>query len=157
MGASKDSNDDRLVTMVLKRVARSGEGWMPDWGHPELIGQGIRMIKEFSRTYNRSVDFQFGFSTSLYLAASSDEAIQRTSRTIKGAELESNMVAGIGNRTPDRIYDKSLIGSRSLIMKKLEEYSKFGVELFQMTCLAENLESFVLMINKFSEEITPNF
>lgn len=155
--ASKDPKNDSLVINVLKRVARAGDGWMPDWGDPEIIGRGIRMIKEYSKTYNRSVDFKFGLSTALYLSDSSEDAIGRTSRTIKGSELESNTVAGIGNRTPERIYDKSLIGSRPLIVNKIEQYSKSGVELFQMTCLAENLESFLLMIKKFSDEVTSSF
>ncbi|HKM51251.1 MAG TPA: LLM class flavin-dependent oxidoreductase, partial [Candidatus Bathyarchaeia archaeon] len=52
--AVPEPGQDKLSLSVLRRVARLGDGWMPDWGTPDLIAQGTKKIKELSSEYGRN-------------------------------------------------------------------------------------------------------
>jgi len=149
---------DRLNPIVLRRVARFGDGWMPDWGKPELIGEGVRMLHELARKYHRDkVHFEISVDKRFHLGRSDDEAYASTTKSVLEAERTANAVAGIGYRSPRKVYENSLIGSASSIIEKIKRLSEVGVQLVILTCLSADLDSFVEMLRRFDREIAPAF
>jgi alkanesulfonate monooxygenase SsuD/methylene tetrahydromethanopterin reductase-like flavin-dependent oxidoreductase (luciferase family) len=157
-GVIADPVEDRLVLPVLKRVARFADGWMPDWGSPELIHQGVTKIKELRRSYGRQDDgVQLAWTTKLYLADTDEEARDATARSLQGAEIVANAIARFGARSPQKAYEKSLIGSPKSIAAKIAPYADVGVDLVVMTCMAPSEVSFVDMLRRFDNEVAKIF
>ena len=156
--AVPEPEEDRLAWGPLDRTAKFGDGWMPDWGKPELIQTGYSEIKNFARKYNREeTDFQIAFSTALHLAENDEEAVRKTAKSIQFSELEANMVAKYGVRTPQKTLERSLIGSRKTILDRIERYVKVGVNHFSLVPLTESVEATSEMITTFAKDVVPSF
>lgn len=157
-GVIADAADDRLSLPVLSRAAKLADGWMPDWGTPDLLRQGTRKIRELRQSYGRwNGEFKLAWTTRLYVADTDEEARNVTARSIHETDAVANVIAKRGVRTPQRIYENSLIGSPKSIVAKITPYSAAGVELVVMNCMAPDKRSFVDMLRRFAEEIFPHF
>jgi len=154
--AHPEPDQDRLVPAVLERVARFGDGWMPDWGTPSLINEGIRTIHSLASKYGLEArQYAIAFATVLFIADTEAQAKAITARTILAAEEKANKVARFGVRSPEKYYSKSLIGSPEIIRDKISQYAQQGVGLMIMNCLAPDLPSFIRMLGRFREEVQP--
>lgn len=154
--AHPEPDQDRLVPAVLERVARLGDGWMPDWGTPSLIKEGIRTIRGLARKYGREdSQYTISFATVLFIADTDAQAKAITAKTIDAAEETANKIAKFGVRSPEKYYTKSLIGSPEIVRDKISQYAQQGVELMIMNCLAPDLPSFIRMLRRFREEVQP--
>ena len=152
--ARSEPEQDRLVPSVLRRVADHGQGWMPDWGSPDLIKEGRATIRRIaSQRGDGDPPCSVAFSTALFLRDSDEEAMAMTLRTIQAAEAKANVVAKYGTRSLAKYYAKSLIGSPQTVQDKIRRYADAGVELMVMNCLAPNLESYVGMLKRFRAEV----
>lgn len=151
-----EPHQDRLVPAVLERVARFGDGWMPDWGTPSLINEGIRTLHGLASKYGREGrHFTIAFATVLFIGDTDAQAKAITARTIGAAEETANKVAKFGLRSPEKYYSKSLIGSPESIRDKISRYAQHGVELMIMNCLAPDLASFIQTLGRFREDVQP--
>ena len=156
--AMPEPSPDRLNPIVLRRAARFGDGWMPDWGRPEVIREGVRMLHDLAREYNREqVPFEVSMDKRFYIGHSDEEAYEKTKKTLAMAERTANVVAGIGYRSPRRIYENSLVGSAASIIEKIRRLSDVGVGRIIVTCLAADLNSFGEMLTRFDKDIAPAF
>jgi len=155
--AVPEPGEDKLSLPVLKRVARLGDGWMPDWGTPEIVAEGVKKIKKLAKEFKRNVDFHISFSTGFHLAATDEEAKRRTSHSINFAEKEANLVARFGTRTPEKIMQRNFIGSADTIIKRVEKYQNAGVNYLKLMTLTPSVESLLGMMEKFSREVMPSF
>jgi alkanesulfonate monooxygenase SsuD/methylene tetrahydromethanopterin reductase-like flavin-dependent oxidoreductase (luciferase family) len=156
--AVPEPNDDRLAMRVLRRVARLGDGWMPDWGRPDVIERGVRTIRQLAQSYGReNPNLQITFSTKLYLADTDEEAQRKTHLSLEFAHQEANIVAKFGTRTPTKALTMSLIGSSKSLVKQIEEYGRAGVTCFKMAAMTSDLESLFCMMERFAKEIVPCF
>ena len=149
---------DALAPPVLRRVAKLADGWMPDWGTPELLTQGVTRILELRRDYGRHNDrVELAWATTLYLADTDAEAGERTAGSIRGAEVVANTIAGFGFRSSQRVSEKYLIGCPTTITRRIAAYVDAGVTLVIMNCIAPDVESFVHMLRRFAQEVIPHF
>ena len=154
--ARPEPEQDRLAPAVLRRVARWGEGWMPDWGSPTLVQEGTATIHRLAAQYGRADHaYSVAFATVLFLGDSDAEAVAMTARTIQAAEAKANVVAGFGTRSLRKYFAKSLIGSPETLRDKVRRYADAGVGLMVMNCLAPDLDSFVGMLKRFRAEVAP--
>jgi len=154
--ARPEPEQDRLAPVVLRRVARWGEGWMPDWGSPALVREGIATIRRLAAQVGRADRaYSVAFATVLFLGDSDAEAEAITARTIQAAEAKANVIAGFGTRSLRKYYAKSLIGSPETVRDKVRRYADAGVGLMIMNCLAPDLASFVGMLKRFRAEVAP--
>jgi len=157
-GIFADPVEDRLSLPVLKRVAKLAHGWMPDWGTPDLLRQGVREIKRLRESYGRQDDdFELSWTTRFYLADTDEEARSMTARSIRGTDAVANVIAKRGMRTPQKAYENSLIGSPQSIAAKVAPYADAGVELLVMNCMAGDERSFVRMMRRFAKDVAPHF
>lgn len=156
--AVPEPEDDRLASGPLQRTARFGDGWLPDWGKPELVQRGFSEIKEFAKKYSRErTKFQIAFSTAFHLADTDEEAFRNTAKSIQFSELEANAVAKYGVRTPRKTLERSLIGSRKTILNRIESYTNVGVSHFSLVPLTKSVEATIEMIASFAKDITASF
>ena len=156
--AVPEPEDDRLAWGPLQRTARFGDGWMPDWGKPEVIQAGLREIKNFAKKYSRErTDFQIAFSTAFHLANSDEQALRNTAKSIQFSELEANVVAKYGVRTPQKTLERSLIGSRKTILNRIEGYVNVGVSHFSLVPLTKDVEATSEMISTFAKDVVASF
>nr|MDO8135861.1 LLM class flavin-dependent oxidoreductase [Candidatus Njordarchaeum guaymaensis] len=156
--AVPEPGEDKLNLAVLRRVARFAEGWMPDWGEPELIRKGVGMLNDLAHDYGREdVDFEICMSKTLYLADSDEVARVETEKSVQEAERVANIVAGIGIKSPEKALESSLIGSPDTLIKRIKDYYEAGVRLFIMTCLSPDLNSFVDTLRRFDREVASTF
>jgi len=158
VAAVPEPGEDQLVVPVLRRVARLGNGWMPDWGKPENIAQGISIIRDLARSRGRgNIDFQVTFSTTLHLANSDEEAVRKSAQSIDFAEQTANIVSKFGTRTPRKKLEYSLIGSARTVTERVEQYADAGVTRFKMMSLTPDVDSLLRMMEKFTKEVASSF
>jgi alkanesulfonate monooxygenase SsuD/methylene tetrahydromethanopterin reductase-like flavin-dependent oxidoreductase (luciferase family) len=127
---------------------------MPDWGTPGLIQRGLSKIKEFAKKHARKrKDFQVAFSTAFHLADSDEEAFRKTAKLIKFSELEATIVAKYCERTPRNTIEKTLIGSKTTILSRIESYVNVGVSHFSLIPLTKDIETTFKIMEAFSRDI----
>jgi alkanesulfonate monooxygenase SsuD/methylene tetrahydromethanopterin reductase-like flavin-dependent oxidoreductase (luciferase family) len=156
--AVPEPDDDKLSIPALRRAAKYGDGWMPDWGRPELIERGVKTIKDLARNYGKEhSSFQVAFSTAFHLADRDEDALRATAKSIEFAEREANVVAKYGVRTPRKTLERSLIGSRRTVAERIQEYALAGVSHFSLVPLARDIDSLLRMMEKFGKEVMTSF
>ena len=136
----------KLIKPVIRRTAMYADGWIPG-GSPEVFKKGIPEIERQARQYGRDASkFEFALETDFCISKDSQEALG-----ISAASLASRW------KTIQKGQERSFVGSPNEIMRKIEEYSEAGVNVFEFKFICPDLETMLKMMELFSNEVMPSF
>ena len=131
---------------ALRRVIECGDGWIPAYLTPEEIAEGIFRIKD-------------GLSKS----GRNSNTVMVVHEMFTALAQESNELGWVGptlNRNFGNIQEaqrRSLVGSPTEIIKKLEAYEGAGVNITELKFMYPDMDSFFRMLELFSKQVMSCF
>ncbi len=132
---------------ALRRVVELGDGWIPAYLTPVEIRDGVAKINEEFRSRGRDPS-GLTIVHEMFTAVDSDSS---HAAALAAKSLSTNFVS------VEEGMKRSLVGSPSELVRKLELYSSAGVNVTELKFIYSEILSLLKMMKLFAEEILPSF
>ncbi len=132
---------------ALRRVARIGDGWFASFVTPEEFAEGCAKITEFAADYDRSED-DIEAGSIVFCHVDPDGAKARRDFT--------NFFQGNARRSPEKMIERSAIGTPEECRETLQRYVEHGLTKFALwpACPPSQL---LHQLAFYAEDIIPYF
>ncbi len=142
---------DGQVPSSLSITAELCTGWIPGFITPEEYPGRIRELKDMARTAGRGeVDFVVGNEIPGYIAATDQEAVERSRRTL-GVYTEGFQ----SHPEQERILASAIVGSAASIREKIQAFIEGGVDHFEIKFVYQSVDELVRQMEMFASEVIP--
>jgi alkanesulfonate monooxygenase SsuD/methylene tetrahydromethanopterin reductase-like flavin-dependent oxidoreductase (luciferase family) len=147
LGVLVGGGERSISPRALKRVVELGDGWIPAYLTPEEAAEGIAKIREGFTSNGKSLD-RLLIAHEMFTCVDRDSS---NARRLAAKSLSTNFVS------VEEGIRRSLVGSSDEIARKLELYSKAGIEITELKFVYSNIESLIEMMRLFSKSVLPSF
>lgn len=137
----------------LRRVAEYGDGWIPTTDRsPEEVKEGMDTIYDLSQKFgHKEKEFQVISEIHACISETDEKAIQKVSKTLLREETLKTFMISSGS---DMI-ERTLVGSTSTIIKKIERYIEAGITHFELKPIYISIEELLKQMSLFRDRIMP--
>jgi probable F420-dependent oxidoreductase len=132
---------------ALRRVVELGDGWIPAYLTPDEAARGIEDIHKAAQSKGRDAA---GFVVSHEMFTAIDEDGSKAQEAASKS-LGTNFVS------QEEGLKRSLVGSPSEMVQKLEKYSEAGVDMTELKFIYSDIPAVLMMMKLFSKEVIPSF
>ena len=131
---------------ILKRVVRLGDGWFPALTSPEEFQRDMEKLKIYGQEYGRSIDpGEAGVLLFAHVCDDRAAAMKTVSPFFQGLRVD-----------PEKIAQRSLIGSAQECVEQIERFVEVGCDKFVLRpiCPPAQIAS---QLEHYGQDILPHF